>query len=84
MNEENAAIISKIKVGVPEYAKEIMVTISFKMKSSVTSLVFSMKDVLKMMNDINSREDINDLIGEPCQIFVDDKNTCHFKGMWIK
>ena len=78
----HTALITKVLIGRVEYYTDLVATVSFKMKNSVCSLHFSMSEVNKMMEKTNCYDSVNELVGKPCEILIDDKNTCHFKGMW--
>jgi hypothetical protein len=84
LSERKTAIIKDVRVGFAEYSKELSLTCSFDMESSTCTLGFSLEQAVKMMNDANVRENIKSLIGKPCEIEIDDKNQCHFLGMWKK
>lgn len=80
-NTQKTAIIRKLVVGRVDHYKDIVVRCDFDMNGTGTSLTFTMKEALNMMNDVGIYDNIMGLVGKPCEIFVDDKNTCHFKGM---
>ena len=78
----HTALITKVVIGKIHHSKDLMATISFKMENSTCSLYFSMDDISEMMDKTKCYEDVNQLIGRPCEIEIDDKNACHFKSIW--
>ena len=82
--ERKTAIIEKVKVGRVDHYKNIMLSCTFDMHGTCTSLTFDMEHAHEMMKDIGAYDDIFALVGKPCEIEIDEMNSCHFKGMWKK
>jgi len=82
MEQTKTAIIKSIRVGKVDHCKGIILSCDFDMNGTGTGLTFSMDEAAKMMDDCKIYDNINSLVGKPCEIYIDDKNTCHFKGMW--
>jgi hypothetical protein len=76
------AIIEDIKVGQLDYHNELMMSATFNMNGTACTLSFTMTEAYQMMKDVKLYSDLFDLNGLPCEINIDDKNTCHFLGMW--
>ena len=83
-NENTTAIIESVKVGRVDHYRGITYSISFDMNGTGCQLTFGENDILKMMSDAKIFNDVLELIGKPCIIFINEKNTCEFKGMWKK
>ncbi len=84
MDEFKTAIISDIKIGKVDHYKGIVYSVDFDMNGTGCGLTFNGDDMIKMMEARKIYDNVLDLIGEPCEVHIDARNTCHFKGMWKK
>ena len=76
------AIIKSATVGRVDHYSDLMLSCTFDMNGSGTGLIFTMKQAKQMMEDVGIYDDVLSLVGKPCEIYVDEKNTCHFQEMW--
>ena len=81
-SQQNTAIIKTVTVGMVDHYKDIMVSCTFNMNGSRTTRTGSRDEGKQMMKDCGLYNDVTGLLGEPCEIYIDDKNTCYFRGMW--
>lgn len=84
MTETVTAIIKDISVGFIDHYSDIMLSCDFDMNGCGTFLHFTMNEAKGMMKDAKIYNDINSLVGLPCQLSRDENRTYHFIGMWKK
>lgn len=84
INETKTAIIKSITVGRVDHYRDLMMSCDFDMNGTGTGLSFTMDETKQMMDDVKIYNDVHGLEGLPCTIYIDEQNTCHFKGMWKK
>ncbi len=79
------AIIESVKIGKVDYHKDLMLTCVFDMNnSSMCNLSLTIDEALKMLDD-RKLNNINELVGEPCEIESEGWGSeCKFVGMWRK
>jgi len=78
----HTALVTKVTVGKVDHVIALCITLGFNMNGSSCFLIFNMDEVEKMMSDSGCYDNVNELVGKPCQIRIDEKNICHFDGMW--
>jgi len=84
IQEQKTAVIKSVTIGFVDHYKDLMLSCSFDMNSTVTKLNFTMDETKQMMKDAKIYNSFESLVGLPCEIYIDSYNTCHFKGMWKK
>lgn len=84
MTEVTTAIIKSLRVGRVDRLKGIVFTCEFDMNGSGCALSFSSEQILKMMEDTKCYDDVQELVGLPCELNAGWGESCSFIGMWKK
>ena len=82
--ERQTALIENVKVGRVDHYEDIVITLTFNMNGSGCMLTFSFEQIKKMMIDSKVYDDIQGLVGKPCEILGGWGQACEFLGMWKK
>lgn len=80
--ERKTAIIKSITLGLMDRCEGLMLSCDFNMNNSTgCGLSFTMDEAKQMMLDVGLYDDIEGLVGKPCEIEINE-GRCIFRGMW--
>ena len=79
---EKTAIIKKLVIGRVDHYKDIVGSATMDMNGLGCVIIFSMDELKQMMDDAKVYNDVQSLVGKPCQVLAEWGKTCKFLGMW--